>query len=135
MIGLGGIGEDILDRLKNKTAIGIAAGKIAILVTHDVLRLRAGELTADQFRVRAGGHLGSSAGIVLGAATGAAFGAIVPGIGNIAGAFTGGMIGAMAGEEVGRFTASLLEPHVVTEPEPRADGDEHTSDRDPPASS
>lgn len=115
-----GIGEDIVERLKNKTALAVAAGKGTMLVARELYRLRRGEISADEFRVRTGGHFGSSAGIVLGAATGAAFGAVVPGIGNIAGAFTGGVIGSMAGEEAGRWIASRVGPRVEKTPEPPA---------------
>lgn len=116
-----GIGEDIVERLKSKTAMAVAASKGTMLVAREIYRLRRGEITADEFRVRTGGHFGSSAGIVLGAATGAAFGAVVPGIGNIAGAFTGGVIGSMAGEEAGRWVASLVGPKVAQKPASPAD--------------
>jgi phage tail tape-measure protein len=109
---LQGIKDDIIDRLKNRTAITIAVGKLGILVAHDLALYGLGEIDREKLRARLGGHVGSSAGIVLGAAVGAAVGAVVPGIGNIAGAFTGGIVGAMGGEELGRATASLLEPHL-----------------------
>src|SRR5262245_8585826 len=105
--------DDIWTRLKSPTAWAISVGKLTILCTREAIRLRSGEISAEQFRVRTSGHFGSSAGIILGAAGGAAVGSLVPGIGNIAGAFAGGVIGAMAGEEAGRFTASLLEPKIV----------------------
>lgn len=118
--------DDIWTRLTSPTTWAIAGGKFVIVVTREAMRLREGSISAEQFRVRAGGHLGSSMGIILGAATGAACGSIVPGIGNIAGAFAGGVIGAMAGEEAGRMTASLLEPKIVKDPakpEPEAPAD------------
>lgn len=108
--------DDIWTRLKSPTAWAISVGKLSMLVTREAVRLRAGEITAEQFRVRTSGHFGSSAGIILGAAAGAACGSLVPGIGNIAGAFAGGVIGAMSGEELGRATASLLEPKIVKDP-------------------
>jgi len=121
--------DDIWTRLTSPTTWAIAGGKFVIVVTREAMRLRDGSISAEQFRVRAGGHLGSSAGIILGAATGAACGSIVPGIGNIAGAFAGGVIGAMAGEEAGRMTASLLEPKIVKDPSEPSD-----ASKDPKAS-
>jgi hypothetical protein len=113
------MGQDIWKNLRSPTTWVIAVGKVGILVTREAIRLRMGEITPQQFRVSAGGHFGSSAGIILGAAAGAAAGVIVPGIGNIAGAFCGGVIGAMAGEELGRATASVMEPKIVKdEPAP-----------------
>src|SRR5262249_41946837 len=111
---LSGIGDDIIDRLKNRTAMTIAAGKVAILVANEAMKLRSGEISGEQFRVRTGGHLGSSAGIILGAAAAAGVGGarIVPGSGNAGGAFPGGVLGARGGEEIGRFTAALLEPRI-----------------------
>jgi hypothetical protein len=125
-------GDDIWKRLKSPTAWAISVGKLGLLVTREAIRLRMGTITPQQFRVRTGGHVGSSAGIILGAAAGAAAGAVVPGIGNIAGAFCGGVIGAMAGEEFGRWTASHLETTIVTdEPPPPATPPKDSDDTKP----
>src|SRR5262245_24606142 len=119
--------DDIWTRLKSPTAWGIAVGKVMILMSREGINLRTGKITQEQFRVRTGGHFGSSAGIILGAAAGAAAGSLVPGIGNIAGAFAGGVIGAMGGEEIGRLTASLLAPNIVKD-EPAAKSDAPADD-------
>lgn len=123
------MGQDIWKNLKSPTAWVIAVGKAGILVTQEAIRLRMGTITAEQFRLRAGGHFGSSAGIVLGAAAGAAAGVIVPGIGNIAGAFCGGVIGGMAGEELGRGIASVVEP--VAASKEKAEEPDLTKKKDP----
>ncbi len=97
----------VSDRLKSPMAVA-AAMALGIRFGQEAYKFQSGEISEEEFKRRAGVHLGSLTGTVGGAAIGSLAGIWFPGVGRLAGAFCGGMMGQMAGEHLGRKSADRL---------------------------
>lgn len=97
----------VTERLKSPMAVA-AAMALGIRFGQEAYKLQTGEIDEEEFKRRAGVHLGSLTGTVGGAAIGSLAGIWFPGIGRLAGAFCGGMMGQMAGQHFGRVSAERL---------------------------
>ncbi len=75
---------------------------LGIKLGQESTRLRAGEISKEEFRKRAGRHLGAVTGTMSGAGVGSLLGRLWPGPGTLVGIFVGSMLGEMWGEKVGR---------------------------------
>ena len=68
-------------------------------------KYEAGDITQDEYRVKAGEEFFKSVGGIGGAAIGGAIGSIIPGGGTL--------VGAIGGDLLGRFAVGLLNKHVL----------------------
>lgn len=95
-----------------------AAMTLGIRMGQELYRLRAGELSREDFEKRFGQHLGALVGTLGGAAAGYTLGQALPGFGAILGAFTGGLVGHMGGEHLGRASAVRVARALVPDDPP-----------------
>ena len=102
----------LLERLKSPMATA-AALALGVKVGQETYRLSSGDISIEEFKKRAGLHVGTLTGSLVGALAGAALGRFLPGIGTVAGAFGGGMVGQMAGQHALRKSADTLESRVA----------------------
>ncbi len=116
----------IARRLAKRPMVVLSAAALAVRMSKDAMKLKAGEMDAREFRARSGQHVGSVSGSAVGATAGGVAGSIIPGIGPIIGAFAGGMIGDWGGSKFGRRMVEAVEnevrqyqkPDPAPEPEP-----------------
>ncbi|MCB9654122.1 MAG: hypothetical protein H6729_08350 [Deltaproteobacteria bacterium] len=80
-----------------------AALRLGIRLGQESIKLHRGEIGHDEYRARAGTHVGAAGGTLFGTAVGAWLGGRIPGIGRIVGAFVGGLVGDMGGEHFGHW--------------------------------
>jgi len=74
----------------------------------DLYKLRKGQLSAQECKVRAGGHVGGITGSLGGASAGAIIGSVIPGFGTLVGGFAGGVAGEYAGTKLGQRATRIL---------------------------
>lgn len=98
-----------------------AALTLGLKVGQEAYKLKSGEISAEEFERRAGGHIGSVSGTLMGAAVGAVAGIWAPGLGTVMGAFSGGFVGQVMGEHFGRKGAERLQRFVHPDAETRKD--------------
>ena len=91
-----------LDRVMKNPLAAAAALTLGVKMGQEVSRLRAQDISPEQFKEKMGGHIGSVSGTMVGLVTGWFIGRLVPGFGNVVGAFTGGLLGEIIGEQLGR---------------------------------
>lgn len=103
-----GLPDKIVDRLKHPLVVA-AATQLGVKLAQEIYRLRAGEMTFEQFKEKLGRHVGGLTGTATGALAGAWMGSVVPGIGTLVGAFGGGLAGDLLGEYAARRGASSFE--------------------------
>ncbi|MEL6188736.1 MAG: hypothetical protein AAFU79_29300 [Myxococcota bacterium] len=103
-VALRGLPPWLAKALKHPMA-SAAALTLGIRMGQELYRLRAGELSREDFEKRFGQHLGALVGTLSGAAAGYTLGQAFPGFGAIVGAFAGGLIGHVGGEHLGRASA------------------------------
>ena len=86
-------------------AVGYRVGK-------DAYKVSQGELGSEEFRTRAGGHVGAVSGGVMGATVGTVALSIIPGLGPILGGFVGGIVGEIGGQKLGRRVVETVEGSI-----------------------
>ncbi len=93
------------------------AASLGLRFGKDVVRLRRGDIDAQEFRGRAGQHVGAVSGNLAGAMAGAAAGtAALPGLGTVLGGFAGGVLGENVGGKLGRRTIEHIARHYTARP-------------------
>jgi phage tail tape-measure protein len=90
----------------------VSVATLGFRISRDGLKLREGEIDAQEFRRRTGGNVGSVSGGVVGATYGAIAGSILPGLGTVLGGFAGGMLGEVGGGKLGRMAIEVLEERL-----------------------
>ena len=116
---------DWLERSLKSPMAAAAALSLGVKLGQETARLGRGEIDRNEFRRRAGLHVGAVTGTVTGAGVGALLGRLWPGgAGTIIGVFMGGVVGEVWGEKVGRTAVDRL-GHLwtpkTTEPGPQPD--------------
>lgn len=104
----------------NHPMAAAAAMSLGIKLGQESTRLSSGDISREEFRKRAGQHVGAVTGTMAGAGAGVIIGRLWPGGGALIGAFLGGMLGEMGGERLGRATVDRLEG-FWRKPEPPED--------------
>jgi len=89
----------LVDRLKSPVATA-AAMTLGLRVGQELYRFVSGEISVEQFKRRAGIHVGLVTGTVTGALASSIVGRWVPGVGTVLGAFAGGLGGQFLGAHV-----------------------------------
>lgn len=110
----------VIERLKSPMATA-AALALGVKVGQETYRLASGDISMEEFKKRAGVHVGTLTGSVVGAVAGATVGRFIPGVGAVMGAFGGGMLGQMAGQHALRKSADTLEARVAKRGEAQDD--------------
>ena len=106
----------LVDRLRSPVATA-AALTLGLRVGQELYRVMSGEISVEQFKRRAGIHVGLVTGTVTGALAGSLAGRLVPGVGTILGAFAGGLGGQFLGAHLTYKGADRLAPYAAAEAE------------------
>ena len=101
----------LIDRLSSPVATA-AALTLGLKVGQEASKLKSGEISPEEFKRRAGSHVGTITGTMAGALAGSVIGRWLPGFGTLAGAFGGGLMGQMVGEHLTQKGADRIEPIV-----------------------
>lgn len=117
-MNLGRLPPWIVERLRSPVATA-AAMTLGLRVGQELYRFVSGEITVEQFKRRAGIHVGLVTGTITGALASSIVGRWAPGVGTVLGAFAGGLGGQFLGAHVTYKSADRLATRL-----PGAAGDE-----------
>ena len=104
-----GLPGRIVRRLARRPVVVVSLAAVGYRVGKDAYKVSRGEMASEEFRTRAGGHVGAVSGGVMGATMGTVALSVIPGLGPILGGFVGGIVGEMGGQKLGQRVVETVE--------------------------